>query len=441
MSGTNVCRLCRSSCNDSIRLRDANGRCNEVYNIAKKYFKPKYLDVERGCSTPNAVLCMECWRHITGFNSFHQTIQLLLDNLHNDEEQTVEEESTSQEFLNAKVEESSEVITITDDFDENDAATTSTTNPMAGFSAGQLVVTDCAVQFSTDVGDILENTSGSNVIKSTEDIVPQIEEPYDIDDDFEAEGGDVFIVDEFDNWDPEAVDSVSSTDNQLVELTNRPGSPENSSSHSGTKERKTTSEIDATIAKWRPQLECHVCSGKFPTFSDVKKHFGQEHPGKEFYIACCGRKIKYRFRVEEHAAFHINPQAFQCQLCGRCFSAKCSLDGHHHFQHSLKNKNSVDTFLDKCHFCPKTFTYRTGVYQHMRAYHAEELAKRREAAINSRFEKQNHFELPPNKKKPGKMIFDICKICSKTFTYRTGLYTHMKSHHPEEFAKRNKRKR
>ncbi|XP_013104913.1 transcription factor grauzone-like [Stomoxys calcitrans] len=384
MAGSNVCRLCRSSCNDSIRLRDSSGRCNGVYNITKKYFNPKYLDVERGCSTPNAVLCMECWRHISGFNSFQQTILLLLDNLHNDGGQPEEENLTSQEFINAnslKVEEPSDVITIADDADENEPSSFEV-NSVAGFGAGQLVVTDCAVQFSTDVGNIEQNAAGSNGIEYPDEVDPQTREPYDIDDDFEAAGGDVFIVDEFDNWEPEAADSVSSTDDgngELVELRTRSESPGNSSPFTSWKDvkKKTNSEIDATIAQWKPLLTCYVCSAQFSQFCDVRTHFNQKHPQKEFYISCCGRKIKYRFRVEEHAIYHLNPQAYQCSLCGRCFSAKSTLEAHEHFQHSIKKKDSASSYTAKCTVCPKTFTYRTGVYHHMKAYHPEEFAKRK----------------------------------------------------------------
>ncbi|XP_075157732.1 uncharacterized protein LOC142230999 [Haematobia irritans] len=351
MAGSNVCRLCRSSCNDSLRLHDAKGRPNGVYEITSKYFHPKYLNVERGATNPIAALCIECWRRISVFNNFQQTVKLLLDNLLDSEDQSnfAEEPPPMKKNCDMK----SNIITIDDDDEEP-------TTSSAGFGSGQLIVSENGIEFSNDTSLLTESTNQHEYVQ---------------DDNYIGEvgtgGGDVFIVDELDQWEPEPIDDI---DNENY---HSPVSPENITPDiDGKSQTYLNLSIDQEIAKWKPFLDCYVCPRKFPNFLSVKHHFAKDHPNNDFHIKCCGRKIKYRYRVHEHAVYHLNPLAFQCKECGQCFTAKSTLDGHLSSQHyGIPKKRPAKN--DRCKYCLHEFTQKGEAYHHLKNVHPDQFGKRK----------------------------------------------------------------
>ncbi|XP_075158446.1 uncharacterized protein LOC142231710 isoform X1 [Haematobia irritans] len=379
MSGSNVCRLCRSSCNNSIRLNDVNGRNNGVFDITSKYFDSKYLKIGRSSANSIAVLCMECWRRISVFNNFQQTALLLLDNLLGSEDQLTSTVQAPERNTNSlKVDHSSDTISI----DGDDQRFSSNQASSAG--RGNLIVTDCEIKFSTDIGEykISESTPcNSSGTKYIENDNHHNGNPYDIDKDIQMGEGDVFIVDEFEQ-------SETNTDEDKTNYENPTSdSPEIITPNNNQKKfGYSTENSDIIIAKWKPSLDCYKCHKKFPNFLSVKHHFPKDHPDDQFYIKCCRRKIKFRYRLEEHAIYHMNPGAYDCKLCTQRYTSKGSLEKHVRCAHSdtlsdlikkRKNKLSNPRF-GRCKYCPKLFTYRTAAYHHMKYHHPEVFAQRKQ---------------------------------------------------------------
>ncbi|XP_059223099.1 transcription factor grauzone-like [Stomoxys calcitrans] len=379
MPGCHACRLCRSSCIDSLRLYNASGSCNEIYNITKKFFHIKYLD--HGPKDSTAVLCMECWRNISDFNSFQQTVTILHDNLVNDEVQTVNEPNIS------RVQEPADGIEIPDALDEFMEETDRLEVPStAGFGSGQLIVTDSGIQFLSQTApatDIIPVVSGG--LQYVENAEAQVQQAIVIDDEPSGSDEDVFVVNELDQWEHQSVNSISSTEDsndQLTVLRKRSRTSENPSPALTSQYSKSMAEGNAILAEWRPFLDCYVCRKKFPDFAAIKQHFKMEHYSNDFFIECCGRKIKYRFRLVEHALIHVNPKAFQCQYCQKCLANKNSLLSHKHFLHfdqltDDEKKQISSVHISICPVCGKSFTYRTGLHAHMRSIHFEEYYKRK----------------------------------------------------------------
>ncbi|XP_075158442.1 uncharacterized protein LOC142231708 isoform X2 [Haematobia irritans] len=346
MSGTNSCFLCRNACNDSIRLRDAQGCTNEIYNITTKYFDPKYLKINVGSVNSIQVLCMECWRHISSFNNFRNSILLMLDNLLNVEYQ---DDIVKEEFI--VNEDPPDIITIPDDGHNDDEPRSCRSDLLhATNSVGEYSIEYTANGFHND-----------------QSVGSQENESIDLDnDDDNFESGDVFVVDEFDQddeWDSSDQRKSLYSFGRLIQRSRE------------RRVKKSGSELDAIIAKWKPLLDCYVCSEKFPNFVAVKVHFEKEHPNDVFYIECCGRKIRYRFRFQEHASIHLNPVEFQCKYCAKCFTSQSTLDGHVNYCKS-KGTDASFTSTRTCPFCYRVFNYRTGVYQHVRRHHPVEFEKR-----------------------------------------------------------------
>lgn len=101
--------------------------------------------------------------------------------------------------------------------------------------------------------------------------------------------------------------------------------------------------VDATIARWKPELDCDICSENFGLYSEIKSHYRRRHPKSTFSISCCGRVLQKRCIIEEHARVHNDPKAFQCKDCGKCFTgklfledhSKCHLPGGRQYKHSI----------------------------------------------------------------------------------------------------------
>lgn len=98
----------------------------------------------------------------------------------------------------------------------------------------------------------------------------------------------------------------------------------------------TSREIDNSIAQYRPSLDCDLCTGSCSNFTLLKTHFRLQHPSVAFYIQCCQRKFNNRSEFENHLRLHVNPNAFKCELCGKCLSSIKKLREHKkriHFKH------------------------------------------------------------------------------------------------------------
>ncbi|XP_073828454.1 uncharacterized protein [Musca autumnalis] len=421
MAGSNVCRLCRTSCNDSIRLRNANGTKNEIYTITIKFFHPTFLEIEKDNTNSIAVLCMQCWHHISGFNNFQQTVSLLHANL-----QTVADNVIARGQLQPNPCTSDNNL---DDFPQE-------------------IVLKKEIKSDPDTITIVDGHSEATVAQNDEGIPFQIDNAIHVAEEFsDEEHGDIFIVDELND----DFDYSKYSDDPL--LKERSSAAQSSDSDdqidipASRKNRKSQKEIDAVIAKWRPLLKCESCSKPYTTFTLLKEHFLAEHPNEEFYILCCGRKLKYRFRVEEHAIIHLNPKAFKCQLCGKCFTARFTLLSHTSQQHpgakfsedgcdysykcslcglccgdeaTLREHCNIhtNTKMYHCMYCNKSFKQESGLIKHLASYHPD---KHVDQGQSSKITK--------------------CPFCPRTFNYRTGLYHHERRCHPAEFAKRTRRRR
>ncbi|XP_061402136.1 transcription factor grauzone-like, partial [Musca vetustissima] len=332
MAGFNVCRLCRKSCNDSLRLYDANGATNEIYAITVKFFQPMFLELENNSQNQISVLCMECWHHISSFNNFQQTIVLIHSNLHSIAESVVAQnqglaEEVSAE-LNLKSVNATETISIAhdDEFIEGNAG------------ERKLNVTDCGTTFEADFETNAAATYSSNIPsnESTENVTLDTnEDAIDTDEEEDIVYGDLTGGD---NCDIQSITSSEESNGLLQECTksqtsNDSASANSSQNHKSTdasfkctsknarssrRDKDTSKQINENIAKWIPRIKCRLCPKVCKKFGRIKRHYHTHHPEDEFYVTCCGRKFKYRYRMEDHVlSSHLNPSAFKCSNCDK----------------------------------------------------------------------------------------------------------------------------
>ncbi|XP_075155427.1 uncharacterized protein LOC142228795 isoform X1 [Haematobia irritans] len=401
------CQLCRSTCNDSLRLRDANGQPNQVYNMTIQFFDEKFLEIQRGATNLVSVLCMECWRHIANFNNFHRSILLLQENLNNqiENEDFMEEDdikNVSHDIITTgkyELQDCTNSITTVNDNDKQEmlleTPTTQSEIPSSSvFGRGQLIITDHEIKFQTELVDEIQSKS------SLEDAVLADDMPLD---DLEF----AYLNDHTNNTQMEI-----ENESQL----NADSSSQDSQSANETsllkklpKTRRSEQEMEETIAKWNSALECYVCQQTFETFALIRTHFTDEHQGTEFYILCCDRKFKYRSRLEEHAGYHMYPDAYQCTTCNKYFGSKWILLHHRLVKHGTPEgpiiRKSEENYKHVCDICDKRFRVPSDLREHNATHTGE----------------RSH----------------PCPFCTKIFKFSTSLAYHFTSVHYEREVKRD----
>lgn len=232
-----------------------------------------------------------------------------------------------------------------------------------------------------------------------------------------------------------AFDSDNSTDSYKAE------NPKKSSR----KYKRTSAEaLDDVIAQWMPAIECKCCQNTFPTYTDLQRHFRKMHPDEELSITCCGKVFKQRIYLGEHARIHVNPKAFECRYCNKCCTSKQNLSRHLTNIHPTSLgivKPPAKKGKHKCNVCHKAFKVPTALREHAavhtneRSYKCDQCEKSFKYRANL-FYHRNKAHVQKEMPKPSG-FFRICVHCKKIVKCRTGMYQHMRVNHPEKLVEDN----
>ncbi|KAM5135098.1 uncharacterized protein ACMZJ9_017708 [Mantella aurantiaca] len=136
-------------------------------------------------------------------------------------------------------------------------------------------------------------------------------------------------------------------------------------------------------------LRCEDCAEIFDTTSDLEKHKAKEHGKLRYPCEVCGLQYNYRSQYIIHQRTHTGEKPFCCKECGQAFGHKCSL-----LIHMRKHSGSS---LFECGRCGKLLDTEQALEKHRK--------------------------------------LRFCVNCKKCFT-RRALRLHLKTHSPEETAKK-----
>ncbi|XP_073833528.1 uncharacterized protein [Musca autumnalis] len=115
----------------------------------------------------------------------------------------------------------------------------------------------------------------------------------------------------------------------------------------GNFDKFTIKESDDFIGQWLNPLECELCKETFTTFSLLQDHFRDLHPNEKVFIRCCDKPFVTRHKVQRHIGVHLCNKAFKCELCGKRYSKKTSVQAHmlkQHYGHIPKNEKDKSEF-------------------------------------------------------------------------------------------------
>lgn len=229
---------------------------------------------------------------------------------------------------------------------------------------------------------------------------------------------------------------------------------------------RTMEDYDEFIAKWRPILECVFCCETAGTFSLLLQHYQNQHPQETCHIMCCEQKFHNRHEIVQHIFYHNDRRAFKCEQCFKSFTRKYRLNQHmqrmhfgkppkcvpidcpkcgkilqhksHLNRHLELHCNDDENVMDKpyaCDVCGKSFGTLKALGTHNLSMHSEISERHKCNICDKGFIYRRYLEDHMAKHTE---IRSTCPYCPKTYKYRTALFDHYKKCHPKEWEERKR---
>ncbi|XP_075158572.1 zinc finger Y-chromosomal protein-like [Haematobia irritans] len=228
-------------------------------------------------------------------------------------------------------------------------------------------------------------------------------------------------------------------------------------------------ESDNLIGQWMPTLTCGICKETYTKYTLIHEHFQQSHCNQNGFVVCCERKFFRRGPFQEHVSKHINPEGFECEICGKFLNSSSNLKHHISKVHadtqeqeceiSTVNIPTIDDLVEQpskksnkrktiqeldaviaewkpnleCILCKSTCSTFTLLTQHFNKVHpgAPCYIICCELKFTGRHDIEEHirYHKNPNAFK--------CDTCGRTFTSRRNLNRHLRTKHSSKIFAEN----
>lgn len=164
---------------------------------------------------------------------------------------------------------------------------------------------------------------------------------------------------------------------------------------------------------------CGLCLQKFDTKSLLKAHQKDIHGGGAYGCDVCGKIVVSKKSIELHILTkHAQVKTFLCDTCGEGFPYSVNLHRH------VKDKH-IRTY--KCNLCDMKYFNRSALQDHIRGVHTKERPFQCAAKdCGKTFSNDSTFR---SHKRVHAEDKHECNICSKQFSFKGNLQTHLKNIH------------
>uniref|UniRef100_A0A182PV69 C2H2-type domain-containing protein n=1 Tax=Anopheles epiroticus TaxID=199890 RepID=A0A182PV69_9DIPT len=184
----------------------------------------------------------------------------------------------------------------------------------------------------------------------------------------------------------------------------------------------TAKECDGNLSTERMVLQrykltCDLCSKPLTDFSELSKHYRQQH-NVAGYLRCCNKKIVKKCWMIEHLQLHIDPDAFRCVKCAKSYSSSKVLKEHLKEVHASATERSFP-----CTTCGKAFVSRAHLNAHVMVAHGTVSCPQCDKVLASQGSLRKHLVSVH-----GEGEKHVCEVCARVFRSKQCFDTHRKTH-------------
>uniref|UniRef100_A0A182X6Z9 C2H2-type domain-containing protein n=1 Tax=Anopheles quadriannulatus TaxID=34691 RepID=A0A182X6Z9_ANOQN len=214
---------------------------------------------------------------------------------------------------------------------------------------------------------------------------------------------------------PETIDELPKTKAKPSAATSSTKKPA-AGDASAAKEKETNPSTEQMVLE-HYKLSCDICSAPLTDFSDLGKHYRQQH-NVTGYLRCCNKKIVKKCWMIEHLQLHLNPDAFRCEQCARSYSSSKVLKEHLKEVHAAAAERSFP-----CETCRKAFVSRAHLNAHVMVAHGSVSCPQCDKVLASQGSLRKHLVAVH-----GEGEKHVCEVCARVFRSKQSFDTHRKVH-------------
>ena len=202
---------------------------------------------------------------------------------------------------------------------------------------------------------------------------------------------------------------------QNIKLCRSTGCSEAFETHNLLKEHKIAAH---GVNKDKVKEKCDLCELKFHKLGMIK-HMVRHSNEKNFVCIECGKRFKRKASLEPHMLIHRGTRNFHCDQCGQDFFSRPSLTNHMQNKHNKENPSI-------CTVCGHDCRNKYNLGWHMARHTGEKKYACRFEGCQTRM-RLSHMRTTHEKIHSGRKDHH-CTMCPKAFTQKTGLVQHLKRH-------------
>ena len=170
----------------------------------------------------------------------------------------------------------------------------------------------------------------------------------------------------------------------------------------------------------RPLHTCTICEKRYSSKGSLKIHMRSHLGEKPHSCSLCQKLFKSKNGLKGHLLIHAGDRRHICSICGQGFVQAGQLNSH------MTRHSSEKTHA--CEICQNMFKTKSELKNHMKSHSLEKLFTCETCGAQLKYRQSlvEHVNLLHKG-----TVSHPCKICGRTFRWRSGLYVHLTTHAEE----------
>lgn len=230
----------------------------------------------------------------------------------------------------------------------------------------------------------------------------------------------------------------SSDSSTITQRTRKAKLKRSRSPSAGTAPKNFKSDSHSILLSQYFNMSCDLCDTSISSYRHANKHYKDVHEVDKGYLICCNKKFYRLQHMLQHCQWHVNPESFKyvtikykirvlqietvffrCNHCPKNFSNKYRLRDHLNHCHATENDK-----IFNCDGCDKTFSKQHYLTAHLRKGHITKPTILEEKPVRkSRSTYDREHEMIRNR------FLLQCDLCGEPYcTFRDAQLHHLKAH-------------